>query len=131
MMYTRGAAAAACVLWLAIGAQAHHSHGNYKATFIDLEGIVREVHLVNPHSWVYLEVKGPDVKPGVWALEATSRVALERAGVTATIKTGDRIKVRCHPLRDDSRGCLLGFVKTADGVVKDWDVSNLPVPGDL
>lgn len=130
-MYGRLATAAACILWLAIDALAHHSHGNYKATFIDLEGTVREVHLVNPHSWVYLEVKGAKVQSGVWALEATSRVALERAGVAATIKPGDRIKVRCHPLRDDSRGCLLGFVKTADGVVKDWDVSNLPVPGDL
>ena len=40
-------------------AWAHDSHGNYITdTFIDLEGVVKEVHLVVPHSWVYLEVKG-------------------------------------------------------------------------
>lgn len=43
-------------------------------------------------------------------------------GITRdSIKPGDRIKARCHPLRDGSRGCLLGFVKTRDGSVKDWD----------
>jgi hypothetical protein len=131
MVHRFRAAAAACVVSLTVVAQAHHSHGNYKDTFIDIEGIVREVHLVNPHSWIYLEVKGAEGRPAVWALEATSRVALERAGVAATLRSGDRIKARCHPLRDESRGCLLGFVKTADGVVKDWDVSNLPVPADL
>ncbi len=67
----------------ALPAWTHHSHGHYVDTFTDLEGIVKEVHLVVPHSWVYLEVK--DAKggePQIWALEATGRVGLERSGVT-------------------------------------------------
>jgi hypothetical protein len=113
-------------------AQAHHSHGNYADTFTDLEGVVREVHLVNPHSWIYIEVKGPDGRPLRWSLEASSRNALERIGVTAGyLKPGDNIKVRCHPLRDGSRACLLGFVKAPDGSVKDWDASNVPLPADF
>ena len=111
---------------------AHHSHGNYRDTFVDVEGVVKEVHLINPHSWVYLEVRGAKGERLTWALEAASRIQLERIGVTPeSLKAGDRIKARCHPLRDGSRGCLLGFVKTADGVVKDWDASNLPLPADL
>jgi len=43
---------------------------------------------------------------------------------------GDAVKVRCHPLRDGSRGCLLGFVKK-DGDVKDWDGNRLPIPADF
>ena len=67
-----------------------------------------------------------------WALEATNRIALERMGITRdSIKPGDSIKARCHPLRDGSRGCLLGFVKTRDGSVKDWDGNNLPIPTDF
>jgi hypothetical protein len=111
---------------------AHHSHGNYTDTFTDLEGTVKAVHLVNPHSWIYLDVKGPDGIPRTWALESTNRISLERIGITPDyIKPGDAIKARCHPLRDGSRGCLLGFVKAKDGSVKDWDGNNLPIPADF
>jgi len=121
-----------CVLLLAASARAHHSHGNYVDTFTDIEGVVKEVHLVNPHSWIYIEVKGPAGQPQKWSLEASSKIALERIGVTTEyIKPGDNIKVRCHPLRDGSRGCLLGFVKAQDGSVKDWDASNVPLPTDF
>jgi hypothetical protein len=120
------------VLWIAGTASAHHSHGNYGDNFIDLQGTVKEVHLLNPHSWVYLDVRGPNGQPQTWALEATNRIGLERIGVTAdSLKAGEAIKARCHPLRDGSRGCLLGFVKTKDGTVTDWDGTRLPVPADF
>jgi hypothetical protein len=127
---------AAAILVYAVGiptaTRAHHSHGNYADTFTDIEGVVREVHLMNPHSWIYLDVKGPNGQPQKWSLEASSVIQLERIGVTRDyIKPGDTIKARCHPLRDGSRGCLLGFVKARDGSVKDWDSNNLPIPADF
>ena len=123
---------ALCVLWLGVTATAHHSHGNYGDNFIDLQGAVKEVHLLNPHSWVYLDVRNASGQLQTWALEATNKIGLERIGVTAdTVKPGETIKVRCHPLRDGSRGCLLGFVKTKDGDVKDWDGNRLPIPTDF
>ena len=112
--------------------RAHHSHRNYSDAFVDVEGVVKEVHFVNPHSWIYIEVKGPNGQPQKWSLEASSVIQLERIGVTRDyIKAGDTIKARCHPLRDGSRGCLLGFVKAKDGSVKDWDSNNLPIPTDF
>jgi len=112
--------------------RAHHSHGNYSDAFVDVEGVVKEVHFVNPHSWIYIEVKGPNDQPQKWSLEASSVIQLERIGVTRDyIKAGDTIKARCHPLRDGSRGCLLGFLKTKDGDVKDWDGNRLPIPADF
>ncbi len=126
------AVALTCVFLFATSTRAHHSHGNYVDTFTDVEGVVKEVHLMNPHSWIYLEVKGPDGQPQKWSLEASSVLQLERIGVTRDyIKPGDTIKARCHPLRDGSRGCLLGFVKAKDGSVKDWDSNNLPIPTDF
>lgn len=112
-------------------AVSHHSHGNYAASYTDIEGIVTEVHLVNPHSWIYLQVAGASGTE-LWALEATSRIGLERIGITSdAVSPGDTIEARCHPLRDGSRGCLLGFVKTRDGIVTDWDGTSLPVPADF
>ena len=124
--------AAIGVLLFVVSARAHHSHGAYVDTFMDVQGVVKEVHLVVPHSWVYIEVKTPKGEPEVWALEATGRTGLERVGVTATtVAVGDTIKARCHRLRDGSNGCLLGFLKAKDGTVKDWDGNNAPPPSDF
>ena len=117
---------------VALPAWAHHSHGAYNDTFMDVEGVVKEVHLVVPHSWVYLEVKSDKGEPEIWALEATGRTGLQRVGVTPDyVKPGDPIKVRCHRLRDGSNGCLMGFLKAKDGTVKDWDGNNAPAPSDF
>jgi hypothetical protein len=116
----------------ALSATAHHSHGAYSDTFIDIQGVVKEVHLVVPHSWVYLEVKNAKGEPEMWALEATGRTGLERIGVTKDyVKAGDAVKARCHRHRDGSNGCLLGFLKARDGTVKDWDGNNAPAPADF
>ena len=122
-----------CAAAFALPAWPHHSHGNYEDTFMDIQGVVKEVHLVVPHSWVYIEVK--DAKggePQMWALEATGRNGLERIGVTKDyVKPGDTVKARCHHLRDGSNGCLLGFLKGPDGTVKDWDGNNAAAPSDF
>lgn len=118
----------ACALASVSPTLAHHSHGNYTDKTIDIEGVVREVHLVVPHSYVYIDVKKGGAME-TWVLEATSRNGLERIGVTRDyLKKGDAIKARCHQLRDGSPGCLLGFLKGPDGVVKDWDGGTGPVP---
>ena len=117
---------------LSVSASAHHSHGQYEETFRDITGVVKEVHFVAPHSWVYIEVKDASGTPQVWALEATSRQGLEKMGVTkAYIKPGDTIKERCNPLRDGTYGCLLGFLKAADGTVKNWDGGEVPALKDF
>lgn len=124
--------AAICAMAFVLPASAHHSHGNYGDTFIDVQGVVKEVHLVVPHSWLYVEVKDAKGQAQLWALEATGRTGLQRIGVTKEyVKPGDSIKARCHQLRDGSSGCLLGFLKAADGSVKDWDGGNAPAPADF
>ena len=122
-----------CAFVLAMPAWSHHSHGNYVTdSFVDLQGVVKEVHLVVPHSWVYLEVMDAKGEPQVWALEATGRTGLENIGVTRdSVKPGDTIKVRCHLLKDGSNGCLLGFLKAKDGTVKDWDGNKAAPPADF
>jgi hypothetical protein len=124
---------AICVAGAALPLWAHHSHGNYEDTFMDIEGVVKEVHLLVPHSWIYLEVK--DAKggePQIWALESTGRPQLQKIGVTPDyVKVGDTVRARCHHLRDGSNGCLLGFLKAMDGTVKDWDGNGATPPADF
>ena len=119
--------ATALAIGFAVSVSAHHSHGQYDETFKDIEGVVKEVHLLTPHSWIYLEVKDASGAPQVWALEATSRARARTNGVTReSLKVGDTVKARCHPLRDKTNGCLLGFLKAPDGSIKDWDGGTRP-----
>src|SRR5258708_3264834 len=109
-----------CVAGAALPLWAHHSHGNYEDTFMDIEGVVKEVHLVVPHSWIYLEVKDAKGETQMWAMEATGRTGLQRAGVTPDyVKPDDTVKPRSHNLRDGPNGCLLGCLKPKDGTAKE------------
>ena len=104
-------------------AWAHHSHGNYDmTTFANLKGKVSEIHWMNPHSWIYLEVTGDKGQTDMWALEGASITQLSRKGWSKeSIKTGDTLTVRCHQLHDGTKGCLLGFVSIAGGAEKEFD----------
>jgi len=124
--------AVVCALCFAFAASAHHSHGQYAETFKDIQGLVKEVHVLTPHSWIYLEVKDASGATQVWALEATNRAGLEKIGVTReSLKLGDTVKARCHPLRDGTNGCLLGFLKAPDGSIKNWDGGATPTLTDF
>jgi len=104
---------------------AHHSHGNYDiTTWTVMEGTVKQVVFIVPHSIVYIDVKGE-----MWALEATNPQGIFLRGVKKEdVQVGDTIKVRCHLLRDGGKGCLLGFVTPmhgdkarGHGVEIEWD----------
>src|ERR1700757_2673200 len=101
MRLTLGVGVAVLVIAAGLPIWAHHSHGNYEDTFMDVEGVVKEVHLVLPHSWVYVEVKDDKGgEPQIWAMEATGRPNLQKSGSTADyVKVGDKVKARCHHLR--------------------------------
>jgi Family of unknown function (DUF6152) len=109
---------------------AHHSHGNYDLTvWTTMDGTVKEVHLLVPHSWLYLDVKDGKGEVTTWALEATGPSGLTKVGVKREdVTPGDLVKVRCHLLKDGSNGCLLGYVTPmhgdqarGHGVERDWD----------
>ena len=119
----RQAALAAVAAGMTFPAAGHHSHGNYQMTeYTHLTGTVRELHWINPHTWIYLEVTDENGESAVWALESASAAGLIRVGVERDeVKVGDTVSVRCHQLRDGSNGCLLGFLTNSAGVEKEWD----------
>jgi len=97
---------------------AHHSHGAFDLSkWTPMEGVVRQVILVVPHAIVYMDVTNEKTgETTVWALEAGSAGEVLANGVKrGDIRPGDRIKVRCHLLRDGAPGCLLGFITPDHG----------------
>ena len=64
--------AAVAAVFMAGSAWAHHSHANYNTNDItQLEGTVKELRWMNPHTWIYLEVV-QNGKPALWVLEGGS-----------------------------------------------------------
>jgi Family of unknown function (DUF6152) len=130
MMATRFAVASLSILGLAVPALAHHSHANYDITkWIELEGTVKQVVLIAPHSILYLDVKDDRGDTATWALEATAPAGILNNGVKREdVRAGDVVKARCHILRDGANGCLLGFITPlhgdaarGHGVERQWD----------
>jgi hypothetical protein len=122
--------ASVCVAGLGASLAAHHSHANYDiATWTVMEGTVKQLVLMAPHSIVYLDVKDEKGVVATWALEAANQRTILSNGVKGDdVRPGDLIKARCHVLRDGHRGCLLGFVTPmhgdparGHGVELEWD----------
>jgi hypothetical protein len=86
--------------------RAHHA---FAAEFDDKKPVkfedatVTKVQLINPHSWIYVDVKMPDGTVENWAIEAGSPNILMRRGVTKdTLKVGDKIIIDGYQSKDGS-----------------------------
>ena len=87
-------------------AWAHHAFAaefDAKKPIRFIEATVTKVQLINPHSWIYVDVKQPDGKIENWAIEAGSPNILLRRGVTKdTLKLGTKIVVEGYQSKDGS-----------------------------
>ena len=94
------------VIAMAGAAMAHHSFAMFdQENPIELEGIVQEFKYTSPHTFILLQVKGPDGSVTVWNLEGATPSALVRDGWSAkTIKAGDELKMKVAPLRSGAPG---------------------------
>ena len=104
MRINLAACVAAAGLFLAVvPALAHHS---FSAEFdskkpIRLEGTVAKMEWVNPHAWIYLDVKKPDGTIEQWKIEGGTPNALFRRGFTKdSLKTGIAIVVNGYQAKD-------------------------------
>jgi hypothetical protein len=98
-------------------AAAHHSFALFDMTrSIDLEGTVKKFDWANPHSWIFLEVAGPQNLVEEWIVELPAAGALAREGWNKNfVKPGERIVVRINPLKNGQRGgSLEGFTPEPD-----------------
>lgn len=108
---------AAVVLWVA-PVWAHHS---FAAEFDDkkplkLQGKVTKVEFINPHSWIHIDVKGPDGKMTNWGVEGGSPNALYRLGFTRdALPLGTEIIVDGYQAKDGSNRAVGKDLTFTDG----------------
>ncbi len=91
---------------------AHHSvPGQFDMSkSLTLKGTISKVDWINPHPYVYLDVKGVDGKVTAWALSTLPIPMLRKAGLTKETlfgKPGELVTIVANPARN---GKKLGWI---------------------
>jgi hypothetical protein len=91
------------LLLAAVPGRAHHA---FAAEFdasrpLKLHGTVTEWEMVNPHSWIHIDVKGDDGKVVPWMVEAGSPNSLLRLGFTKnSLPAGTELVIEGYQAKD-------------------------------
>ena len=111
-------ALAAAVVVLGRPVVAHHS---FAAAFdeskpLNLEGVVTRVELVNPHSWIWMDVENADGTVTNWGMEGGPPVNLFRNGLTKdSLPVGSEIKVFGYQAKSGENKGVGVFFEYLDG----------------
>jgi Family of unknown function (DUF6152) len=98
-------------------ARAHHSFAAFDETRTrTLEGTVTSFHWNNPHVMLTVLTNLGDLgQPQEWTLVTSGPAILMRFGWRRdSMKTGDRVRLDCNPLRNGSPGCRLHTLTMLD-----------------
>src|SRR5713226_4650339 len=122
--------AALMLLMISAPARAHHSANAEFDTQkqFTITGVLTKVDNVNPHSWWYVDVKGPDGKIQSWVLESLAPRGLIRQGlkIKTDLHIGDTYSFRISPgLKDASPGKKVGFMRSITVNGKEYVVIEL------
>jgi hypothetical protein len=119
-MSLKAAILAVIVTMFTVPALGHHSFAMFDGDkTITLAGTVKEFEWTNPHSWIRITAADPaSGTPGEWAFEMGSPGQLGTRGMKPdSMKPGDKITVRAHPMKDGSRGGQFMSATLGDGQV--------------
>jgi hypothetical protein len=106
------------ILSAAVPVLAHHA---FAAEFdankpIQLRGTVTKMEWINPHSWIHIDVKGPDGGVQQWMVEGGPPNSLLRRGFTkASMPIGAQLLIDGFQAKDGSRRANGRDVTFADG----------------
>ena len=83
---------------------------------VKLRGTVTKVELINPHSWIHIDVKEPDGKVTSWAIEGGTPNTLFRLGINKnSLAIGSELLVDGYQAKDGSNRANGRDITFADG----------------
>jgi len=104
-----------------VGGVSMSAHHSFAAEFdinkpVTLAGTVTKIEWVNPHVYVYLDVKDASGKVTPWSLSSLGPAAARRAGVTrSSFGQGQTVTVLAYHAKDGSNFGFMRRMTFADG----------------
>ncbi len=106
------------VLGAPAAVQAHHAFANSFDVKqpVELHGKVTKVELINPHSWIHVDVVDAKGQTQSWRIEGGSPNALYRSGITKdSVPVGAEIVITGYRARDGSLRAVGRDITFANG----------------
>lgn len=109
---------AASIFSISLSAQAHHA---FSAEFdaqkpIELKGTITQARWVNPHSWIYVDVKNKDGSVSNWGFEFGAPFSLKQKGLTkTTLPVGTEITLKGYRSKNGENYAYSTSIILADG----------------
>ena len=103
---------------IAVPAFAHHSFSMFDAEkTVTMKGTVKELEWTNPHSWLRVTVQDQATgRDANWAFEmGPPAQQIRRGWKPDSLRPGDAVTLKMHPLKDGSRGGQLVEATLPDG----------------
>ena len=106
---------------VAIAGASLSAHHSFAAEFdinkpVTLQGTVTKVEWVNPHVYVFVDVKDASGKVTPWSLSSLGPAAARRAGVTrANFGQGQTVTINGYHAKDGSNFAFMRKMTFADG----------------
>ncbi len=97
---------------------AHHGLAAFDTTHtVKMQGVVTEFQWINPHAYIYADLKDENGKVSSWKLEMGSLGMLTRFGGwnRNTVKPGDHVTVQGFRAKDGSSYMSLGKIELPNG----------------
>lgn len=109
------------LLGMSASAGAHHGAGTFELSkSVTFSGTLTRIELINPHSWIYFEVREPDGKVSKHRCEMRSAHTLRRSGWTRDLfPIGQGVTIEAAPDRADPASCYLNTIRFANGTRMD------------
>jgi len=102
------------LFFTALPALAHHSVGAefYPDKSVTVHGVITKVEWINPHVYLYMDVKGENGEVTQWAFESLPTGFLHKVGITKTLlqgNPGDVVTIDASPAKDGTKN--MGWIQ--------------------
>lgn len=111
------ATASLFLLLVSASASAHHGLANFNLNVdLTIKGKIADIALINPHSWIYVDVVNADGTTAKWKCELRGGTVLRRSGWTQDMfEIGSDVTITGSPDRFEENTCYMGSIFFANG----------------
>lgn len=117
MSFIKPCSAALALVFAASTSQAHHGLANFNLNVdLTIKGKIADIALINPHSWIYVDVVNADGSTAKWKCELRGGTVLRRSGWTQDMfAIGSDVTITGSPDRFEANTCYMGSILFANG----------------